>query len=319
MLYDPQWLTKHTAQHYPIKDSCTCISQQNTLLPDSLLIDLKIELPPTSLNLKNSFYIKEIIDNLQGYTITIGCIYDNNQFTCLAAYGINKKLQLSSDIADRYYILTPLLQQIPELYKQVFRKIYGSIVIGQTVTYNKGTLSFTQKTASINPVCVFQTQGVQYIKIGDSYLTGLVQLKAGNGVLINVSANTDGSSLVTFSLDPQTAYSGMLSVQQAVQTIKNQLGLPITTINGVKPDAAGNINITGVDCVRVGGKAGTVGSVTISNTCAKPCCDSTKSSTLTQQLDILKQQHNILRDYFVQMGANINYMQANIGSVIGSK
>ena len=284
-----------------------------------MLIDLKIQLPPTSLNLKNSFYIKQIIDNLQGYTITIGCVYDNNEFTCLAAYGIKKDLQIASDIATRYYILTPLLQQIPQVYRETFRKIYGSVIIGQTATYNKGTLSFTAETAAINPICVFYNQGVQYIRIGDTYLTGLVQLKAGKGILINVSANKDGSSLVTFDIDQDTAYSGMLSVQQAVQTIKNQLGLPITTINGVKPDAAGNINITGVDCVRVGGKAGTVGSVTISNTCAKPCCDSTKSSTLTQQLDILKQQHNILRDYFVQMGANINYMQANIGSVIGSK
>lgn len=284
-----------------------------------MLIDLKIQLPPTSLNLKNSFYIKQIIDNLQGYTITIGCVYDNNEFTCLAAYGIKKDLQIASDIATRYYILTPLLQQIPQVYRETFRKIYGSVIIGQTATYNKGTLSFTAETAAINPICVFQNQGVQYIRIGDTYLTGLVQLKAGKGILINVSSNTDGSSLVTFDIDQDTAYSGMMSVQQAVQTIKNQLGLPITTINGVKPDAAGNINITGVDCVRVGGKAGTVGSVTISNTCAKPCCDSTKSSTLTQQLDILKQQHNILRDYFVQMGANINYMQANIGSVIGSK
>ena len=319
MFYDPQWLTKHTAQHYPIKDSCTCISQQNILLPDSMLIDLKIQLPPTSLNLKNSFYIKQIIDNLQGYTITIGCVYDNNQFTCLAAYGIKKDLQIASDIATRYYILTPLLQQIPQVYRETFRKIYGSVIIGQTATYNKGTLSFTAETAAINPICIFQNQGVQYIRIGDTYLTGLVQIKAGKGILINVSANTDGSSLVTFDIDQDTAYSGMISIQQAVQTIKNQLGLPITTINGVKPDAAGNINIAGVDCVRVGGKAGTVGSVTISNTCAKPCCDSAKSSTLTQQLDILKQQHNILRDYFVQMGANINYMQANIGSVIGSK
>ena len=284
-----------------------------------MLIDLKIQLPPTSLNLKNSFYIKQIIDNLQGYTITIGCVYDNNQFTCLAAYGIKKDLQIASDIATRYYILTPLLQQIPQVYRETFRKIYGSVIIGQTATYNKGTLSFTAETAAINPICIFQNQGVQYIRIGDTYLTGLVQIKAGKGILINVSANTDGSSLVTFDIDQDTAYSGMMSVQQAVQTIKNQLGLPITTINGVKPDAAGNINIAGVDCVRVGGKAGTVGSVTISNTCAKPCCDSTKSSTLTQQLDILKQQHNILRDYFVQMGANINYMQANIGSVIGSK
>lgn len=284
-----------------------------------MLIDLKIQLPPTSLNLKNSFYIKQIIDNLQGYTITIGCVYDNNEFTCLAAYGIKKDLQIASDIATRYYILTPLLQQIPQVYRETFRKIYGSVIIGQTATYNKGTLSFTAETAAINPICVFQNQGVQYIRIGDTYLTGLVQLKAGKGILINVSSNTDGSSLITFDIDQDTAYSGMMSVQQAVQTIKNQLGLPITTINGVKPDAAGNINITGVDCVRVGGNAGTVGSVTISNTCAKPCCDSTKSNTLTQQLDILKQQHNILRDYFVQMGANINYMQANIGSVIGSK
>lgn len=319
MFYDPQWLTKHTAQHYPIKDSCTCISQQNILLPDSMLIDLKIQLPPTSLNLKNSFYIKQIIDNLQGYTITIGCVYDNNEFTCLVAYGIKKDLQIASDIATRYYILTPLLQQIPQVYRETFRKIYGSVIIGQTATYNKGTLSFTAETAAINPICIFQNQGVQYIKIGDTYLTGLVQIKAGKGILINVSANTDGSRLVTFDIDQNTAYSGMMSVQQAVQTIKNQLGLPITTINGVKPDAAGNINIAGIDCVRVGGKAGTVGSVTISNTCAKPCCDSTKSNTLSQQLDILKQQHNILRDYFVQMGANINYMQANIGSVIGSK
>ena len=284
-----------------------------------MLIDLKIQLPPTSLNLKNSFYIKQIIDNLQGYTITIGCVYDNNEFTCLAAYGIKKDLQIASDIATRYYILTPLLQQIPQVYRETFRKIYGSVIIGQTATYNKGTLSFTAETAAINPICVFQNQGIQHIRIGDTYLTGLVQLKAGKGILINVSSNTDGSSLVTFDIDQDTAYSGMMSVQQAVQTIKNQLGLPITTINGVKPDAAGNINITGVDCVGGGGKAGTVGSVTISNTCAKPCCDSTKSNTLTQQLDILKQQHNILRDYFVQMGANINYMQANIGSVIGSK
>lgn len=320
---DLQWISKHAAQSYPLADASTGMSQQNSQLPMSFLLDIKIDLPPTAVSqLATKFYIAQITDNIQGYTLTLGCVIGNTSFPCLSAYGIAKDISMGTELIQRRYILIPKLQVIPQTYRTLFSKITGYVYMGVTSDYRQGTLTFKPEQSYINPICIVSNLGVQSIKVGSQYIFGNVQFVAGPGIKIQTTkSETDqNTSIITISVDKTTAYQGFMTVQQAVQAITQQLGYPIRTINGVTPDATGNIQINGVDCVRFQIPQGTINTIAVSNNCAKPCCQiSQYASTIENQIALIKQEHDILRDYFVQQANNINYMQSNLSQIIGSR
>lgn len=66
-----------------------------------------------------------------------------------------------------------------------------------------------------------------------------------------------------------TAGSTDVSIDTAIAKLRQLLGTPIVSINGVKPDAQGNFTLTGMDCTNVQQREG---AISISNPCSKPCC-----------------------------------------------
>lgn len=320
MRYDLQWISQHAAQSYPLTDQAYALGQLGKQVPMSFLLDAQIKVPARSLQqYKQAFYVKSIIDSLDTYTLVIGCHIDNGvDFPCLRAYGISKDLDLGSDIQDRYYILVSDLTQVPDAYKKTVQKITGIVYIGVTNNIQLPTLQLQYQQGQLSPLCVQGSSGVDAIIIGDSLLQGVVYLRAGSG--INITADKQSQkTVVTVSVDQNTVYSGASSVQQAVQAIKDALGQPIKSINGVRPDSTGNIHISGIDCVLFDPSAVSPNVITVSNTCSKPCCGDVYSQQLKNQIQLIKEQQSILRDYFIQQANNVNYLQGSLATVIGAR
>ena len=77
----------------------------------------------------------------------------------------------------------------------------------------------------------------------DKYLTGIVTIKAEEGIKLEV---VDGN-VIKFSVDKiflNTLWQNNIAEYQA-----SLAGTPIKSINGVIPDNNGNIVLSGVDCV----------------------------------------------------------------------
>lgn len=299
---DLDWISTRATQSYPLADDVSGISIQNTPIPDSLLLDLRIYAPSIYDIDYNKFYLKQIKD--QRYTLSFVIGYQDKE--CLIAEGIPKTIGLTNSVQDRYFILAPIKNQNIEW----FQKLTGGICIGNTIQYTYGTLFFSFQTAKLNRSCVsiidFQiSECIQNIQVGNEKLTGQVILQAGEGINIDVVDNT-----ISISLDHQ--YLSQL-LQSAITDL---YGIPVKTINGVLPDQNGNISITGVDCVSINPLS--KGTISISNPCSKPCCDSSDTEAIESALQIVKQKQATIIQYYVNMANNINYMQSNLSTLMST-
>lgn len=319
MQYDLQWISKHATQSYPLTDQAYAQSVYGKQLPMSFLLDMQIKVPKRYINqLKYAFYIQKVLNNLDTYTVVIGCHIANGvDFQCLYAYGISKTIQAGSSMQDRYYILVASLQNVPAAYKDMVSKLTGCVYVGNTKGQDIPSIQLSYEQGAISPVCVQSAAGLDALIVNGNIVQGLVQFRAGDGIKLDTH-QSDSVTVIDISIDSDSLYTGASTVQQAVQQIKAALGNPILAINGVTPDQNGQLTIAGLDCVRLDVSANNT-AITISNPCSKPCCGTVYSDAIKRQIDTIKQEQAILRDYFVQQSNNINYMQANLATVIGSK
>lgn len=319
MQYDLQWISKHATQSYPLTDQAYAQSVYGKQLPMSFLLDMQIRVPKRYINqLKYAFYIKKVLNNLDTYTVVIGCHIANSvDFQCLCAYGISKAIQAGSSMQDRYYILVASLQDVPSAYKDMVSKLTGCVYVGSTKGQDVPSIQLSYEQGSISPVCVQSAAGLDALVVNGESIQGVVEFRAGNGIKLDTH-QSDSVTIIDISIDSDSLYTGASTVQQAVQQIKAALGNPVLAINGVTPNQSGQLTIAGLDCVRLDVSANNT-AITISNPCSKPCCGTVYSDAIKSQIDVIKQQQAILRDYFVQQSNNINYMQANLATVIGSK
>jgi hypothetical protein len=81
--------------------------------------------------------------------------------------------------------------------------------------------------------------------INDKLYTGLVTINAGEGIVIEDTATADGWDL-NFNLKEYNTISNATIIDEIQKQFKDIVDTKgfIKTINGVKPDAEGNINIT---------------------------------------------------------------------------
>ena len=321
MQYDLQWISKHAAQSYPLSDQAYAQNNAGHILPMSFILDIQIKVPKSkAVMLKDKFYVAGIVDNIDTYSLAIGCQYQPGQYiTCLRAYGIKKTINMSTPLQDRYFVLVADTSSISQQnVKQVINRFTGTVYIGVTQYTAIPTMQFTQQQAAISPVCVQATQGLDALVVGDKVLYGVVDIVAGKGIKLNTTTQNDKTS-IQVAIDPNTVYSGLQSVQDIVNAVKAQLGDPIYNINGVLPNSNGALTIAGLDCIQFSPDDASSHVITVSNPCSKPCCGSVYSDALKAQIQVIRQQQAILRDYFVQQSNNINYIQASLATVIGSK
>lgn len=303
---DLDWISFSAAQSFPLADSARGVSQQEVQIPNSLILGIRIVVTPPSGGIDMAgFYIKGINDH--GTKLDI--IFGYNGYQCAACYGIPKIFGISEPLNSRYFSIVPSNVQ----NTQWISTITGSVIVGVTKTYQYGSLTFIQSQTAINPLCISTAgnQGVQAIIVGGTRLTGDITIQPGQGILISVKDNT-------IKIQVDQAYIDNLVRNNTVQQVVQTYGPPIQSINGVRPDNAGNITLTGLDCVQVSPLSG-AGFITISNPCSKPCCDSSDTDALSTNLQVLQSQQQLLRDYFVSLSTSINYMQANLSTLMNQR
>lgn len=321
MQYDLQWISKHATQSYPLSDQAYAQNAAGYNLPMSFILDIQIKVPKSkSALLKDKFYVAGIVDNIDTYTLIIGCQLSTGlQVPCLKAYGIKKSIGISTPLQDRYFVLVADTNAISQQnIKDIVSRFTGTVYIGVTQNTTIPTVQFTAQQTRISPVCVQATQGLDAIVVNNKLIYGVVDLVAGTGIKLSTSSENDKTT-IRIAIDPDTVYNGMSSVQQIVNAVKAKLGDPIYNINGVVPDQGGALTIAGLDCIQFSPDDASSHVITVSNPCSKPCCGSVYSDALKAQIQVIRQQQSILRDYFVQQSNNINYIQASLATVIGSK
>ena len=307
MFTTEEWKSVRASQKYPIADDASCISEQKVALPNNFLLDVRI-ITPASNTLAGTFYISRVYSNATCYIIQISYLQNNESKVCLQAT-VSNKLTLK-DIDDDFVSFV-------NIYKDKtspLARITGTCCVGQTLNSFKQNLKFDAEATELNKSCIIDIQNtcLQAIKIGNTVLTGIVELKGSEGIIIEeqdqgiifkVSANYIKEQIRTYYAD-----------------LTEQYKASIKTINGIKPDDNGNINIIGLDCVSVSSSSDDValnGTITISNPCSKPCCSISQDVVQIQNaIAKITEEHQILKDYYNTQLTVINYMQTNLSALL---
>ena len=319
-MLDVDWINTRAAQSYPLAQTASGLDKNGNKLPDSFLLDLQLLLPSKyDQDLSGAFYISSIQDRSSTFTIVISYHPQNapsdasQDIQCAICSGISKRLTITSNITERTYVIVPLQTDVQLLQENPWlNKITGNLCAGNTATYVGGSLFFLHSGSAIHSSCIKFMAGdhLQGIQVGDKFLTGVVQFVAGQGITFTVQENT-----VKISIDqPALQNKWNTIVTSYFADNYNQPLTPIKTINGCLPDSNGNITITGLQCVEV---QNLTHGITIKNTCARPCCTVDSSlQNLQASLKIMEQQQQILRDYYINMSTVVNYMQANLSTLM---
>lgn len=305
---DYQWMSHMAAQTYPLADQVTGLSVTSQLLPKYLILDMCILVPEATGTVDgDAFYISRVQD--QGTSLSIYIGYNGIQVA--VGSGIPKTLTMTQPAVQHWYTLTAL--QGGSLSWAA--KLTGSICVGPTNTYDIGTQVYTASNTKLNRNVISVIGKLTYlqaIKVDQVYYDGVVQIQAGQGV--SISAAVEGQ-VTTLTISVDQTYVTQTVQQSVVQQLNASTGAtPITSINGVTPDSNGNIQISGVDCVDVVARG--QGGLIVKNPCSKPCCDSTNMQSTVIALQALKQQQSVLQSYFTNQANTINYMQANLSTLM---
>jgi|GEM_PF-6587309 len=326
-----EWLNQNMYSNYPIVDSCVVKSTTGEYLPSSLIVDASIIIPPIADSQASSrFFISHVDRAGDGFHIAIS--YNPPQsapFVCARTSRIPTNITAGDPVMERTFALTPS-EQIPENYNSLY-KLQGSIIIGTGIDIlSKGSYQFEYDNAALLSTRIFQTLvGLKQVQVQDAQ-GGVLEtfsdnfiIRAGDGIELAITEGTiPGSSepLKTLEITRVETQAEALADYRTVADVKAavelMLGNPIKRVNGVAPDATGNINIVGADCTNIDS---TVSGLSISNPCSKPCCGESSTKDISAAIHAYEDITARLVNYFEAIANNVNAMQSRLASLIASR
>lgn len=328
-----EWLNSNMHRNYPIVDNTVVeATTPGVYLPSSFLVDLQLIVPYVEGLDASKFFISAVTRNADSFQITIGYLISEvganvrMGFDCAVSSAIPVDtvfsgepymVRLAAITTDATYTSSTYTYGIPAGY-EAMRNIRGAVYIGTCSDMTDvGAMSFIYENAAIMPTCVYiedPTNTLSSIRIMDSKgtdatLTDDITINLENGIIAEVSPDKD---TVTFKMDPDFVE------RRLNELVQEAFGDSIKTINGIGPDATGDFQLVGLDCTNI---ASTESGLTISNPCAKPCCDSdgVDSADILKALTDIAAAKDVLNNYYTSMATNVNSLQARLSSLIASR
>lgn len=304
-----EWKNHNAIRHYPITgDSSMSSTDGSVTIPDDFLIGMSFAMP-SSLGTHDlsGFYVSKIGIYATGVTIVISYTGGTTS-TEIASTTIPRSLHTEGTA----YRLTGLGD---------YSALVGYVVVGtldNILEEAAGSWSFDEEGARIEQDCFYfvpayvSSIAVAYGGIRSEPISGDVVLYGESGVVLqrDDSLYTDASAIKISLLDT-AGYSefGGVPTSNADEAIR--------TINQVRPENSGNINLQGTDCVKID-------STTIPNTilidddCSEPCCGCNELQVITNALEDLSTRIAELEAFQNRIGnLTLQMQQTILGSKIG--
>lgn len=305
-----EWLNTNSLRNYPLSQSATQQATNSSLeIPDNLFVDMKLAVPYINGMHPADFYISSITVYPQGFVFEIG--YDG-------AFSV-PSIAVSSPVA-----FTGFTQYSSIAIKGVtnsaiydFSQISGVAVLGDIAALQNrvGTTTFNKQAARLESTVISfgprRISGVRVINSGFTtpVLAGQISLQSGSNHSIQVTSAANYSTLKFNAID-----GGGLSADCGCNDVT--LNPCIRTVNGIHGDAQGNLAIVGGDCIKV---ATSDAGLSISDTCAKPCCGCNELQVVVGDVGDMTTQLNTLALQISQLASAVNQLQTTcLGSSIDS-
>lgn len=323
-----EWLDGNMHRNYPVSDSCTCLSNSGILLPSSFLVDMDITVPAAANGSPDRFFISAIMRHGDSVTVEISYHSDTVDILCAKSDPISLALRNTDTIEgtpSRTITLNSVLISQSNNDYAWLGSLSGSLIVGSCIDMSQlGNLTFQYAAAQILSVRVHRVPaGISSITAidhagGSINIRDNLVIQAGEGV--DLSYYTDyetGEHILEISRIEPASATQYTTLEDIVDAALAQIGQPITRINGIAPDADGNLTIQGDDCTVVEPNGA---GLFIQNSCAKPCCTSGDdgSADIQAAVDTMQESMGRLQEYYTALTQMVNLLQAKLASLIVS-
>jgi len=285
----PEWLNENSLRAYPIKEDCprTAVDADGMTLPNYVLVDFVLTV---GLDIPVQVYLKQLA--IIGNLLTLA--FHDQADVAVALLSVN----LDTHAPNAGYSLTGT---------GTYSDVCGRVVLGDLTTLKtdvpEGLYNFTlaateMETTTIRP----DVRGVRSLQISQAgtdsqYIYGHVKLVSGANTLLTYVPAYNAIRIDALSGDGLTAECDCGSIGQA-NVVK--------TINGI---AVEDFNIIGDgSCVSVTTSGNTI---TITDTCSKPCCGCPELEFLTDSLKVLDVTVTNLQTYSLRLAERIDNFVTN--------
>jgi len=297
------WLNQNSVRAYPLSEESTRRDVSDSYrLPDDFIVDMVLPINAVLNYDPSGFYVSSV--TVFGVGVTVEISYWSEGFPSLVG-----RITVDQDTFEenKTYILEG---------QDAFDGVVGKIIVGtlDTLLQQAGSFTFDLAGGRIeSSVVVPDIRGITGLRVMDGgnpgeLIQGDVALESGDNFRIAVS-DFGGITVLTFN-----AIDGDGLTADCVCESQEALGDPIRTINGVKPDGLGNINVLGDDCVEVTPQADE-NAVQLTDKCSKPCCGCPELQTLVEDQKRVRDQVQTMENLYAKLDANLTAMQVVIAAI----
>ncbi|MDO4568791.1 MAG: hypothetical protein Q4D38_00225 [Planctomycetia bacterium] len=272
-LWNVNWLNQNSQRSYPLAEhgDKLCFLSQDIRLPDDFLLALRLSINAGHNIRVENFFVKSITVAGTGCTVLIG-YNDGSSATEPSEF---------PDVASIYATSGEEIATCRMTGLGDFADTAGYAAINPSAVKNlAGTYTFLPESTPIEPDCVIpMLRSVSSIAIQNKStvsdkIYGDIVLEAGSNMEITTKRNGN-TTIITLSAKNTDNF------EETCVCDLHETGNCITSINGVRPDATGNINIAGSGCLVA---ATTTNGVQLSDSCATPDCGCDELEALAQAL-----------------------------------
>lgn len=201
---------------------------------------------------------------------------------------------------------SPTIREI--LPTEQWADVAGSVTFGTStslVDLPLGVFNFNFSNTQLEVDCIRPSarnlSGLLIESAGDTFelATGTVNLRAGENIRLRVQETVDGGRDVWID-----AISGLnLNVDCDCGDV---LTNPVRTLNGIQPNANGNIDINGAKCLNVEAATGVL---SWDNPCSTPCCGCEEAEALQEAVNLFGPQINTLANFAPRLAAQMDRIE----------
>lgn len=293
-----EWLNSNSVRRYPLSEEATGEDTTDSFaLPNNFLVDMVLPVHST-MNLDVSkFHILQVAVFGTGVSLTVG-------------HNGAPVATISVPVATFERNKTYYLQGIGE-----FTDVLGRVVIGSldTILKSAGSYAFDIAGGRIEAsVIVPDIRGVASLRIIEDTVSGpLIQgdiaFEAGRNVRLGRSEFGGVTILTIDAIDGE----GTIADCVCDGDIATRPG--IKTISGVGPDAQGNVELEGDDCLEIV-PLDTENKVRIQDSCSKPCCGCLELAALREDQEKVRNEVFTMSNLAGRLDAAVTAMQSIVAA-----
>lgn len=306
-----EWHDHNSERAYPLVAAASRTDRSGSFkLPNDFVIGLQLAVP-VGLNVQPAKFYLSSITNLPGgfglvvsYDATGGPVAVASASVARAAHspGTTYRLTGQGDFLDAV----------------------GHVTLGDTGNIDSqppGTFQFDFADGQLEPDAIRpMLRGIQGIRVRNNgelsrLLTGIVTLVPSRNQRITVVEVSGQDPQIVFDAIEGEGLNSSCECADDVEQLP-----PLRSINGVRPDANGNLNLLTNVCLDLTPQGGNA--LLLEETCGRtdPCCGCPELETITQQLSMFRQQMETLTGILNPLAAHSAQLDQNLlASMLGDR